>query len=65
MAVTGSIICGMMSDKQPKPGLFAEARRKHKIETCRICQDNLRLKAEGSERRVYALDGIHGDSLID
>jgi hypothetical protein len=55
----------MMSDKQPKPGLFAEARRKHKIETCRICQDNLRLKAEGSERRVYALDGIHGDSLID
>jgi hypothetical protein len=52
-----------MAGNEPDP--FAEARSKHKIETCRICQDNLRLKAEGSKRRVCALDGIHGNSLVD
>jgi hypothetical protein len=43
---------------------FAEARAKHKIESCEICQDNLKMKAQGLTSRIVALDGIHGNSLV-
>ncbi len=51
-----------MAGNEPDP--FAEAKSKHKIGICRICQENLKLKAEGSNRGVFALDGIHGNSLV-
>lgn len=44
---------------------FAEGKPKHMIDTCEICQKNLAFKKAGSHARIMALDGIHGDSLID